>query len=75
VIAGALYLDQHLVAAVVFVLQGLALAFDVGGLAARASAMRRWRELYKGQYSTVMMRVGGAIIVAGGAYWIFTLLR
>jgi hypothetical protein len=75
VIAGALYLDLHLVAAAVLVLEGVALALNAGGLATRASRLGRWRELYKGQYSPEMMRIGGALMVVGGGYWIFTLLR
>jgi hypothetical protein len=64
-----------LLAAVVFALAGVALALDFGGLAVRTSAISRWRELYRGQHSPTMMRIGGAIMAAGGAYWIFTLLR
>ncbi len=75
VVAGALYLDLDLLAAAVFTLAGAALAVDVGGLASRISRTSRWRELYRGQYSPTMMRIGGGIMVIGGAYWIWTLVR
>jgi hypothetical protein len=75
VVAGALYLDWDVVAAAVFTLAGAALAVDVGGLATRVSRSSRWRELYRGQYSPMMMRIGGGIMVIGGAYWIWTLVR
>jgi hypothetical protein len=74
-IGAAVYLNLDVLAATLLGLQGLALAADVGGVATRTSTARRWRELYKGQYSPLMMRVAGAAFAAGAAYWLFTLLR